>query len=98
MNYLVQEWIYRGMPKPVESHSKAFDSKKKADKFYSERETHLKGIAKTEKIFPSFVRMFKMKRSDLGKDGWSVDYTIKITDVSNDKVQSERIKEGSWIG
>lgn len=86
MEYLVQEWIYRGVPNGVERHERYFSNENEANKFYDECEKHLRGVSETEKIFPSFVRMFKMKMSDLAKDGWGVDYCMRITEASHDKI------------
>lgn len=81
MEYLVQEWIYRGMPHTVEKHDRYFANENEAIDFYNDCEKHLKEVKDKEKIFPSFVRLFKMKKSELTKDGWGVDYCIKVTNI-----------------
>ena len=59
MKYLVQEWIYRGKPHPVEKHEQEFQIKAEANAYFEEREAHLRATAAREHIFPSFVRMFE---------------------------------------
>lgn len=34
MEYLVQEWIYRGVPNGVERHERYFSNENEANKFY----------------------------------------------------------------
>lgn len=77
--YLVQEWIYRGVPMPIEKHEKYCEDIEEAEKYYSVRERHLKAVAKKEKLNLSFVRLFKMKKSSLTDNGWGVDVCLKIT-------------------
>ena len=77
--YLVQEWIYGAIPMLMERYEQYFDSLHEAEDYYSNREKHLKAAAQKRTIFPSFVRMFKMKKSSLTDNGWGVDRCLKIT-------------------